>query len=85
MMFCLISTNIHKAKMLQCVPFNIVFGHSAILPHDAFLITRYIHKSMMLLCVPFNVLFPNFAILPDDVLFDHKVHSQVYDAAMHAI
>ena len=31
-MFYLISTNIHKSMMLPCMPFNIVFGRSAILP-----------------------------------------------------
>ena len=53
MMFLLITMNIHKSMMLPYMPFNVVFGHSAILPHE--------------------------------VLFDHHVHSQVYDATMHAI
>ena len=36
MTFHLTTTYIHKSMMLPCVPFNVVFGHAAILTDNVF-------------------------------------------------
>ena len=64
MMFYLITMNIHKCMMLPCMPFNVVFGRSAILHHDAFFYHNKhseVHDATM--CFIEDIV----AILPDDV------------------
>ena len=71
--------------MLPYISFNIVFGHSATLPHDVLFDPHEhskVHDGNM---QSIHVAFGPSPNLPDDVLFYHHAHSQVHDTTMRAI